>query len=120
MAKLKDLEKYKNYEFSSSCYTCEDYKSFERKYINYLKSICRENEWVFVKANKNHYSFSAFLLIKNQYVYLSISDVRFFRNEWYTNILIRKAKTENDYTGERNHYSKLPNLKESILSLLGE
>ena len=32
MAKLNDLKKYIDYEFSSSCYTGEDYKSFQTKY----------------------------------------------------------------------------------------
>ena len=39
MAKLKDLEKYIGYEFSSGCYTGEDYKSFQTKYINFLKTM---------------------------------------------------------------------------------
>lgn len=41
MAKLKDLEKYLNYEFSTGCYTGEDYKTFQTKYINYLRSLCK-------------------------------------------------------------------------------
>ena len=45
MATLNDLKKYLNYEFSTGCYTGEDYKSFQRKYINYLKSIAKENGW---------------------------------------------------------------------------
>ena len=48
MAKLAELKKYLNYEFSSGCYTGEDYKGFERKYINYLKSMCKENGWEFI------------------------------------------------------------------------
>ena len=43
MANIKDLEKYVNYEFSSGCYTGDDYKSFQTKYINYLRSICKNN-----------------------------------------------------------------------------
>ena len=39
---IKEIEKYLNYEFSSCPYTGEDYKTFERKYINYLKSMCKE------------------------------------------------------------------------------
>ncbi len=42
MAKLHELEKYLNYEFSTGCYTGEDYKSFQRKYINYLRTLCKE------------------------------------------------------------------------------
>ena len=39
MAQIKDLEKYIDYEFSSGCYTGDDYKSFQTKYINFLRSI---------------------------------------------------------------------------------
>lgn len=45
MAKIAELKKYLGYEFSSGSYTGEDYKSFQTKYINYLKAICRENHW---------------------------------------------------------------------------
>ena len=36
MAKLAELKKYLNYEFSSGCYTGEDYISFLTNYITYL------------------------------------------------------------------------------------
>ena len=39
MATIKDLEKYIDYEFSSGCYTGDDYKSFQTKYINFLRSL---------------------------------------------------------------------------------
>ena len=54
MAKLQDLQKYLDYEFSTGCYTSEDYKTFERKYINYLKALCKENGWEFLWGHKNH------------------------------------------------------------------
>ena len=118
MSKLNELRKYINYEFSSGCYTGDDYKQFERKYINYLKSFCKENGWEFVRALKNHYEFSAFLKVKNQYIYFSISDVRFWNNEWYYKILIRTAQDEKDYKGGFNHYTSLENLKDNILNLI--
>ena len=45
MIKLNDLNGYINYTFSSGCYTGEDYKIFERKYISFLKTICNNNNW---------------------------------------------------------------------------
>ena len=115
MAKLEELKKYLNYEFSTGCYTGEDYKIFERKYINYIKSICKEYGWGFVRALKGHYEFSAFIKNnKEQYIYISISDVRFFKNEWFGHILIRTAKNEKDYTGGQNRYCGLPTLPVAI------
>ena len=115
MTKLEDLKKYLNYEFSTGVYTGEDYKSFERKYINYIKSLCKKYNWEFVRALKNHYEFSAFIKNnKNRYIYISISDVRFFKNEWFWHILIRSAKDEKDYTGRQNKYCSLPTLPVAI------
>lgn len=111
MNKLNELKKYLNYEFSTGCYTGEDYKTFERKYISYLKSLCKEYGWELVRVLKNHYEFSAFFKDNNnQFVYFHISDVRYFKNEWYNNILIRTAKNETDYTGGNNHSANLVNL----------
>ena len=54
MAKIAELKKYLGYEFSSGSYTGEDYKSFQTKYINYLKTMCRENHWQLVNVGRNH------------------------------------------------------------------
>ena len=94
MANLQELKKYLSHEFSSGSYTGSDYKTFQTKYLNYLRSICKENHWELVNIGRNHYCFSAFIKSsENKCVYLSISDVRYFTNEWYGHILIRTART---------------------------
>lgn len=119
MATIKDLEKYIGYEFSSGCYTGDDYKSFQTKYINFLRSICKQNHWHLVNVGRNHYCFSAFIKsAENKCVYVSISDVRFFTNEWYNNILIRTAKNEQDYYGGFNHRTTLKELEMKAMELL--
>lgn len=119
MATIKDLEKYIDYEFSSGCYTGDDYKSFQTKYINFLRSICKQNHWQLVNVRRNHYCFSAFIKsAENKCVYVSISDVRFFTNEWYNNILIRTAKNEQDYHGGFNHRTTLKELEMKAMELL--
>ena len=119
MATIKDLEKYIDYEFSSGCYTGEDYKSFQTKYINFLRSICKQNHWQLVNVGRNHYCFSAFIKsAENKCVYISISDVRFFTNEWYNNILIRTDKNEQDYHGGFNHRTTLKELEMKAMELL--
>ena len=119
MATIKDLEKYIDYEFSSGCYTGDDYKSFQTKYINFLRSICKQNHWHLVNVGRNHYCFSAFIKsAENKCVYVSISDVRFFTNEWYNNILIRTAKNKQDYYGGFNHRTTLKELEMKAMELL--
>lgn len=122
MANVKELKKYINYKFSTGCYTGEDYKRFQATYINYLKSMCMENNWQLVNVGKNHYCFSAFIKggIENKYVYISIADVRYFANEWYKHILIRTAKNEVDYKGGFNNFVTLENLESKVASLLKE
>ncbi len=121
MANIKDLEKYVNYEFSSGCYTGDDYKSFQTKYINYLKSVCKNNHWRLVNVGKNHYCFSAFIKsAENKCVYISISDVRYFSNEWYDHILIRTAENETDYRGGFNNYTTLSDLEGTAAELLND
>lgn len=117
MATLKDLQKYLDYEFSTGCDTGEDYKTFERKYINYLKTLCKEQGGEFVWAHKNHYEFTACFSYNEKYAYFSISDVRFWKNEWYYHILYRSMKHEKDYTGGSNNYTSLERLKDSIATL---
>ena len=113
MANLNELKKYLYYEFSSGCYTGQDYLTFQTKYINYLRSLCRTNGWELVNVGKGHYYFSAF--IKNadgKHLYLSIDDVRGCNNHWYDRILIRTAGHAKDYRGGHNHHTALTELTE--------
>lgn len=118
MAKLKDLQNYLDYEFSSGPYTGEDYKQFQTKYINYLRGLCKENGWTLENIGRGHYNFSLF--IKNtdgNFIYLSISDVRGFSNEWYNHILYRTAASDKDYHGGINHYATLTELPQVLSSM---
>ena len=121
MANIKDLKKYMGYEFSSGCYTGNEYKSFQTKYLNFLKTMCKNNHWRLVNVGKNHYCFSAFIKsAENKCVYISISDVRYFSNEWYDHILIRTAENETDYRGGFNNYTTLSDLEGTAAELLND
>ena len=121
MATIAQIKKYIGYEFSSGSYTGEDYKAFQTKYINYLKNMCNKNGWRLVNIGRNHYCFSAFVKsAETKCVYISISDVRYFPDDWYKHILIRTAKDEQDYRGGFNHYTTLDNLQLKATMLLGD
>lgn len=118
MATLNDLRKYIGYEFSSGPYTGKDYLTFQTKYINYLRTLCRNNGWELVNVGRNHYCFTCFIKnAENKYIYLSVSDVRGYKPEWYTNVLIRTAASEKDYHGGNNNYTSLEDLQESLTRL---
>lgn len=119
MATLNELRKYLTHTFSLGSTTGKDYKTFQTKYVNYLRSLCKLHGWELVNVGRNHYCFAAFIRnAENKYIYLSISDVRYFNNEWYYHILIRTAKHERDYRGGMNNYACLTTLSESVQRLL--
>lgn len=115
MANINELKQYVNYEFSSGPYTGEDYKTFQRKYLNYIRSVCKKCGWELTDTTKGHYWCAGF--IKNQankYVYFMTSDVRGKNNEWFYHLLIRRAKDNKDYRGEQNHYVALQTLEVGV------
>lgn len=119
MANLNELRKYLTHTFSTGGMTGKDYKTFQTKYINYLRSLCKLHGWELVNVGRNHYCFAAFIRNEqSKYIYLSISDVRYFNNEWYYHILICTAKHERDYHGGMNHFACLTTLSESVQKLL--
>ena len=112
------LRPFVDYTFSSGGITGDDYKSFQRKYKNYLEKILPEGYSIY-SWNKNHYQFSAVIEYNGRYVYMSISDVRYWQNEWFTNILVRTMKHEKDWTGGTNTYASIFNLSNRIQRLMG-
>lgn len=54
MANLYELRKYLTHTFSTSGYTGKDYKTFQTKYINYLRSLCKLHGWELVDIGRNH------------------------------------------------------------------
>lgn len=101
----------------AGAYTSESYRKFERTYRNFLNRMCKNNGWELVSFSGNHYEFSCFIKNGDHYIYLSISDVRYFNGNWYKNILFRSAKGPKDYTGGSNRYTELSNLEYAIKQL---
>lgn len=73
MATLNELKKYIGYEFSTGCYTGQDYKTFQNKYINYLRTLCRNSDYELVNVGRNYYCFSCFIKnAENKYVSIAV------------------------------------------------
>lgn len=98
--KVKDYYK-KNFEFSSGGIAGEDYREFEKQCKKELKQIVGGYGFTLHKFNKNHYCWSAVLERDGKYVYVSMSDVRWF--DWYK-VLVRTMKHETDWTGGSNNH----------------
>lgn len=112
------LKEFKDYQFSTGTRPGDDYKTFERKYRTALRSLAKELNGELASFNKNHYCFSAFIERDGKYVYISISDVRYFPEEWHNNILIREAESDEDFSGGMNEYTDFENIKNDIENLL--
>ncbi len=103
------LRQFFGYTFSSGGIAGDDFKSFNTKFKNVIKKALPDgfeiHDW-----HKNHYECSWVVKTpSNHFVYSSISDVRFFPNEWATDILIRTMEHDKDWRGG-------PNQKTSIFS----
>lgn len=96
--------KWFQHHFSTGCGTGEDYLQFERDCRSDLKKMAKENGLELHTFNKNHYCFSAVLTDGKKFVYVSISDVRYFA--WSKSVLIRSMDHAKDWIGGPNHQCK--------------
>lgn len=98
------MDRWIDYPFTSSSVRTPEFKSFEKDFIEELKKQVG-NEFKPYGFGGSHFYVSGFLKNKKtgKIVYISVSDVRFFPNGWYEDVLIRTAKDEKDYTGGRNN-----------------
>lgn len=113
----KSIQEFVNYRFSSGPVAGDDFKRFNVKIKNAVKKKLPEgykiHQW-----DRNHYIISAVIQDdKGRFIYLSISDVRFWENEWFSNILIRTMDRCNDWTGGLNHYTTLFTLTDDLKKL---
>lgn len=99
--------------------TSPEYKNFQTNYRSVIKDFCKNIGMELYSFSENHYDFSAVIKSNssNQFYYVSISDVRYWKNEWANNILYRTMEHAKDWTGGSNKYSTLENLPENLFTL---
>ena len=109
--KQKGIKGWLGYNFESSSGLTEEFADFSKDIKIELKKIMTGYE--LISYNRGHFYFSAFFknIINNKFVYISSDDVR-GSDRWYTNLLVRTAKNDKDYTGGSNDWSTLPLIKE--------
>lgn len=116
----KFIKEYYNHTFDDwGGTTSQDYETFQRKYKSILKKIGEEIGFELHSFSKSHYEFSAVMRnTKNdKYYYISISDVRYWKNEWFDDILYRTMKHDKDWTGGNNNRCNLRELKDKLVEL---
>ena len=103
--------KWKGHRFQSSTVKTDEYKEFARDFKKAIKKELPHN-FELVNFNVMHFCLSGFLYCDqtDAYVYFSISDVRYFQDDWINNVLIRTAEHEKDYSGGTNRYCNITQL----------
>lgn len=113
----KTLRPFVDYVFSSGGIAGDDFSSFNTKFKNAIKALLPDGYNIH-KWNKMHYCCSAVIQTPTgNYIYISISDVRFGQNEWFSNILYRTMNHEKDYSGGQNRFTTLFTLARDIQRL---
>jgi len=112
------IERWLGNNFESSCSLTPEFASFIKDFKKAVIDSTKP-DFELVGWSKGHFEVSGFLknVGNGKLVYFSISDVRYWPDEWYNNILIRTAKHDKDYTGGSNNYTEFPNLKTIARSL---
>lgn len=113
------IEKWINYDFESSSSLTPEFAEFRKEIKKYIKNILDKNLELIMPFGSLHFAFSGFIKNKltEKYVYFSSSDVRYWPNAWYNNLLIRTAKNEKDFTGGSNDWCRLPDISKKALLL---
>ena len=113
------MEKWYDYTFESSSGLTAEFQAFVKDFKKYLLQQVRK-DFELVNCSRGHFEISGFLKNKKnkKFVYFSISDVRYFPNSWYNNILIRTAENEKDYTGSSNNNCKFAEINNKAIYLV--
>lgn len=106
---MRKIEKWLGHEFESSCYTTDEFLEFSKDFMKFLRRETKKSDLEISDFSLGHFEVSGFL--KNnktdKMAYFSVSDVRFFKDEWFNNVLVRTAKNNKDFTGGFNNYINL-------------
>ncbi len=113
------MDNWTNTNFESSSSLTPQFAAFARDYKKHLKAILSGVGLELISFNRGHFYLSGFIHnpLTDKYAYFSISDVRGGHDEWLTQVLVRSAKHDKDYTGGANGFVGLPMVGTEALSL---
>lgn len=111
------MNRWRNYRFESSTGPTQEFSQFARDFKKHITNALPVRTEL-VKWSRGHFCISGFVKRGISFVYFSISDVRYFQDDWYNNILIRTAKHEKDYLGGSNNYTSLKGFADAVNTLL--
>jgi hypothetical protein len=115
----KTLQPFVNHVFSSGSYTGNDFKDFNIKFKNTIKKLLPEGYSIHYWNTGHYYCSTVIKDNKERFIYMSISDVRYFPHDWVEDILIRTMEHDKDWKGGSNHRTDLINFTKDIQKLYG-
>ena len=107
---------YKGFAFESACYRTPEYVAFEKQCRKELRAQCKKFGLNLHKFYPNHFEWTAVLEKNGKYIYVSLSDVRWF--DWYDDVLIRTMAHDKDWTGGANNRCSFNEIGESANRLI--
>lgn len=110
------VKQYINHQFESSCDKTTEYAAFERQCRKELKAMGKEAGFNLHAFNPNHFEWSAVLEKDGKFIYVGISDVRFWK-DWYNKVLIRTMAHAEDWRGGANNYCRFDEIGSKATSL---
>lgn len=112
---MASVKSYKGQAFYTSCGRTEQYAEFERACKRELKKQCVKLGINIHKFYPNHFEWSAVLEKGGKFVYVSISDVRWW--DWYDDVLIRTMAHAEDWRGGSNNTCSFDEIGETAEKL---
>ena len=113
---MGSVKSYINERFYSSCSRTAQYIEFEKACKRELKLMCNKFGINIHKFLPNHFEWSAVLERNGKFVYVHISDVRYWN--WYDDILIRTMAHDEDWRGGMNNKCTFAQIGEMADKLL--
>lgn len=103
----------------NGAYMSKEANAFARHIKAFLTGVAFENSMKLVQFNVGHYYVSGFFEKGGKYVYFLREIERFgnFVNLEKSNVLIRWAESDSDYTGGTNNYTNLSAIGRDVLRL---
>ena len=109
------IKQWQRVEFKTSTQKTSEFTLFSMDFMSYIDTHL-PNNLVLARYTVGHFCVSGFITNKDtgKVACFNISDVRYFQNSWFSNVLYRTAKDVQDYSGGINHFAKLPDLLDYI------
>lgn len=115
--------KWKNFDFNKNGWsnTYENRSdaaiALARDMKSDLKIMLKDTGWELYHFEHNWFTFYGFFhnFSSDSWIYFSVSDIRW--NNWYEDILIRKAKSPKDWTGGANNYVSFDKISNFLQNL---